>query len=362
MCWLKRRKKDAKINDQGCLLKNLHMIGWSLIYRENTYCWLTMKGSQITSEMILLRITLTVGPMAGERTPEQGNGDSTPVYGSFEEESIELEGEEEPWEQQQEYENPTNEEEGLMKVEAEMKSSTCPQESDSRSHGPGVCSPENKQTTMHNQTTMHSVAVGEEEQAESLQLTHDTVLAVALDQEEGSDLETEDADQQPSVRKGFDEEELLGQNLSVESDSGPSSPEPLALVEDLQEEEELDWDERDTEEAVLHCKKIRKLLSTCSGTEGENDLPVKDAIKLESNNVKKFMVVDSCIFLSRLPLVKELLQEGHCTLYVCYQVVYNPSMLGCNKKQLFSLSGVERVKIQGRRGFLSEDKGSLEMD
>ena len=40
---------------------------------------------------------MTVGPMAGERTPEQGNGDSTPVYGSFEEESIELEGEEEPW-------------------------------------------------------------------------------------------------------------------------------------------------------------------------------------------------------------------------------------------------------------------------
>ena len=303
-----------------------------------------------------------MGPMAGERTPEQGNGDSTPVYGSFEEESIELEGEKEPWEQQQEYENPTNEEEGLMKVEAEMKSSTCPQESDSRSHGPGVCSPENKQTTMHNQTTMHSVAVGEEEQAESLQLIHDTVLAVALDQEEGSYLETEDADQQPSVRKGFDEEELLGQNLSVESDSGPSSPEPLALVEDLQEEEELDWDERDTEEAVLHCRKIRKLLSTCSGTEGEDDLPVKDAIKLESNNVKKFMVVDSCIFLSRLPLVKELLQEGHCTLYVCYQVVYNPSMLGCNKKQLFSLSGVERVEIQGRMGFLSEDKGSLEMD
>ena len=45
MCWLKRRKKDVKIDDQGCLLKNLHMIGWSLIYRENTYCWLTMKGS-----------------------------------------------------------------------------------------------------------------------------------------------------------------------------------------------------------------------------------------------------------------------------------------------------------------------------
>ena len=27
MCWLKRRKKDAKIDGQGHLLKNLHTIG-----------------------------------------------------------------------------------------------------------------------------------------------------------------------------------------------------------------------------------------------------------------------------------------------------------------------------------------------
>ena len=35
MCWLKRRKKDVKIDDQGCLLKNLHMIGWSFIQNEH---------------------------------------------------------------------------------------------------------------------------------------------------------------------------------------------------------------------------------------------------------------------------------------------------------------------------------------
>ena len=264
--------------------------------------------------------------MPGERTPEQGNGDSTPVYGSFEEESFELE---EAWEQQQ---SPVKEE----RVEQESMSTEteCVQEpvanpedftvaESPRSQVQEMCIPETNQAT-----TIPFPVSETEEQTKSTQSSHDTELAATVDEEEGSDLETEESDQQLSVRRDPEGEESVGQDLSLDSDSAPGSPEPLDLVEELQEEEELNWDEGNDGEIVLHCRKIRKLLveeKTGGGSEGEavDELGEKEAFNSENpGNVKKFVVVDSCTFLSRLPLVKELLQESRCTPYVCYQVVF----------------------------------------
>ena len=61
--------------------------------------------------------------MPGERTPEQGNGDSTPVYGSFEEESFELDEEERLWDQQQSQVKEEKVVEGEL-----MSTEECPQE------------------------------------------------------------------------------------------------------------------------------------------------------------------------------------------------------------------------------------------
>ena len=264
--------------------------------------------------------------MAGERTPEQAGGDSTPVYGSFDdEESFELE---ESWEQKEQFVDRAVKEE---KFESDLKGTEDSLEEPSAkledfsvadtgsSQVQGMCVPENEQATLP------SPVAEKEEQAE---------LSQSCIQEEGSDLETEEADidQQPSVRKGYEGEEVLlpEQDLSLDSDSGPGSPEPLGLVEELQEEDELDWVEGNADgEVVLHCRKVRKLLAEEKA--GEKDAEYDHKEKETSNSeylapgdsVKKFVVVDSCIFLSRLPLVKELLQEGRCTLYVCCQVVIN---------------------------------------
>ena len=275
--------------------------------------------------------------MAGERTPEQARGDSTPVYGSFDdEESFELE---ESWEQNEHFvDRPVKEE----KFESDLKGTEDSLEEPlakledfsvadtGSSQVQGMCVPENEQATLP------SPVAEKEEQAESSQsCIHNIVLAVNEDQgEEGSDLDTEEADidQQPSVKKGSEGEEVLlpEQDLSLDSDSGPGSPEPLGLVEELQEEDELDWVEGNADgEVVLHCRKVRKLLAEEKA--GEKDAEYDHKEKESSNSeylspgdsVKKFVVVDSCIFLSRLPLVKELLQEGRCTLYVCCQVVIN---------------------------------------
>ena len=275
--------------------------------------------------MLLLRFTANAAPMPGERTPEQGNGDSTPVYGSFEEESFELEEGEEVWEQQQ---SQVKEED----VEGELMSTECFQEPVANLNDPTgadsgsqevqkMCIPEN------NKVAIISSPVSEtEEHAKSSQYTHDTELAATVVEEEGSDLETEESAQQLSVRREPEGEEFPGQHLSEESDSEPGSPEPLGLVEELQEEEELNWDEGSDKEVVLHCRKVRKLLEEeKAGGDIEGEVADEFGEKETSNsenpgNVKKFVVVDTCIFLSRLPLVKELLQEKCCTPYVCCQV------------------------------------------
>ena len=328
-------------------------------------------------ELTLFRFTVTVAPQPGERTPEQGNGDSTPVYGSFEEESFELGEEERLWEQQQSQVKEEKVVEGEL-----MSTEECPQEpvadpkevsvAESGPQRQETCIPENGQPTVPS-------PVSDEELAKSSQSIHNTVLTTTINEEEGSDLETEEADQQlslrrdlvlegekSSVRRELEGEEVLGQDLSLESDAEPGSPEPLGLVEELQEEEELDWDEGNDGELVLHCIKIRKLLAeenvgSSSAGDAIDECTEKEAFNSENlGNVKKFVVVDSCTFLSRLPLVKELLQEGQCTLYVCYQVVLtlvNLHLWGV----IFSNTGVEGVEVEKRRTVFSEDEGSFQM-
>ena len=260
-----------------------------------------------------------MAPTTGERTPEQGNGDSTPVYGSFEEDSFELEEDEVSWEQQ------------LLHEESQVK--VAPDNSSTVDSGQqpvkGKSIPENNEASF-------PIRDPEKEDQEELALQphHDTVLAAPLDQEEGSDLETEESDQQPLAEHNSCqdlEEEPHRQDLSLDSDVRPGSPEPLGLVEDLQEEEELDWDEVNMVETVSHCRKIRNLLVEDNAEENSgsdrwmvDDLTgKKGVIKSDSGDLPKLVVVDSCIFLARLPLVKEFLRDERFKLYMCYQVAFN---------------------------------------
>ena len=119
------------------------------------------------------------------------------------------------------------------------------------------------------------------------------------------------------------------QVISPHSDSDePKSPEPLGLVEELEEEEELEWDRGDIAEVVSYCRECRDMLVNGSVTCSSGDeLAANGGVStLVVGEGQKLVVVDSCVLLSSLPLVKEILQDGSCKLYICYQVTIQLSL------------------------------------
>ena len=153
-----------------------------------------------------------------------------------------------------------------------------------------------------------------------------TISEAPLNEE---DLDIEEADRVSSQRKDVEEESSVVQVISPHSDSDePKSPEPLGLVEELEEEEELEWDRGDIAEVVSYCRECRDMLVNgsviCnSGDELAADGGVSTLLVGEG---QKLVVVDSCVLLSSLPLVKEILQDGSCKLYICYQVTIQLSL------------------------------------
>ena len=143
------------------------------------------------------------------------------------------------------------------------------------------------------------------------------------------DLDIEEADRASSQRKDEEGESLVVQVISPHSDSDePKSPEPLGLVEELEEEEELEWDRGNVAEVVSYCRECRDMLVNGSVTcNSDDELAASGGVSTPLiGEGQKLVVVDSCVLLSSLPLVKEILQDGSCKLYICYQVTVQLSL------------------------------------
>ena len=231
----------------------------------------------------------------GERTPEREEGDLTPVYGSLEESS-----EEEPW--------------GSLGEDARQE----------------VVDRNRKEVEVKSNIE-DGVRVRAEES--------DGIKSDELGQKEGCGKITSRTSTEPVVSLSDQGEAavvaLAGQGLDAALDTldanldtgyeAPPSPDALGLVEELQEEEQLDWEDTDIKEMVEKCRRVRGVMEEV-GEEGEVRELGEDDETEEEEEVSNMAVVvlDTAVLLSSLPLVKELVQERRCLAVVPWQVTAAP--------------------------------------
>merc|ERR1712013_411531 len=242
-------------------------------------------------------------------TPEHVDGDSTPVYGSFEEERFEMDELEEPLHQGGESTTSVP----VQDLEVDWQPGEAKSELDRRvlaDYGPlveGDSTPSSPADIVVESELCHN--------------SNFTISEATLNEE---DLDIEDADRASSQRKDVEGESSVVQVISPHSDSDePKSPEPLGLVEELEEEEELEWDRGHVAEVVSYCRECRDMLVNGSVicNSGDENAANGGVSTLLIGEGQKLVVVDSCVLLSCLPLVKEILQDGSCKLYICHQVL-----------------------------------------
>ena len=229
----------------------------------------------------------------GERTPEREEGDLTPVYGSLEESS-----EEEPW--------------GSLGEDARQE----------------VVDRNRKEVEVKSNIE-DGVRVRAEES--------DGIKSDELGQKEGCGKITSRTSTEPVVSLPDQGEAAVValdaalDTLDANLDTGyeaPPSPDALGLVEELQEEEQLDWEDTDIKEMVEKCRRVRGVMEEV-GEEGEVRELGEDDETEEEEEVSNMAVVvlDTAVLLSSLPLVKELVQERRCLAVVPWQVTAAPLSL-----------------------------------
>ena len=126
----------------------------------------------------------------------------------------------------------------------------------------------------------------------------------------------------PAVQEQDQEAYVSAPALDVSYEvARPPSPEALGVVEELQEEEGMDWEGGDRELLLQESHRVRALV-TCGEEQEGMEVEEEDVrgVGVRAAVVRAVVVVDTNVLLSSLPLVGELAQDPKYAVYLPWQV------------------------------------------